>query len=466
MPSQIEHCAEGVALSHAYGVVVLQKSNHKFLARERAFFEIFHRFSTILAFITVPPQFRHQLAQEIARIGRTQSFNSQRRIQESYQDTDIAKSNSRQVYDLKEIGRSARDARIINAMNPKRKAIHPHVSVTGMTTLLSRSPMTSVKFPSAHEQLQTKLRQMEESKSLHMQSSEWSLSQKSANRPPFDPYFNCGKSVGGASQADLLAATARAGGGLPEWQESCSHQQVLSPDKHVLQRLAGPFTTTLLGSVKKERSQEHLLDDDRWMPLHRKNRPLSLQIDGLETRNPSGSGEVDRDQVLPAWSFGSSDSGPGSGSPTAGGARGRRDSNAGNMTPIASRRLQLLTQGSFGPSLGLRSPMPRIPDPEFTVGNTVETGRVPHYLVGRERSLLRQALDDQAMAADVRRMEERAHSLQVSLMSLHHQRVERTKRNKKHLLLDHAPARTQSQAPPTLAKDAPSDEKLKRIATD
>eukprot|EP00961_Rhodomonas_salina_P296263 3936192-Rhodomonas_salina.1 len=72
---------------------------------------------------------------------------------------------------------------------------------------------------------------MEESKSLHMQSSEWSLSQKSANRPPFDPYFNCGKSVGGASQADLLAATARAGGGLPEWQESCSHQQVLSPDK-------------------------------------------------------------------------------------------------------------------------------------------------------------------------------------------------------------------------------------------
>eukprot|EP00961_Rhodomonas_salina_P296264 3936192-Rhodomonas_salina.2 len=38
-------------------------------------------------------------------------------------------------------------------MNPKRKAIHPHVSVTGMTTLLSRSPMTSVKVPCCLQRL-------------------------------------------------------------------------------------------------------------------------------------------------------------------------------------------------------------------------------------------------------------------------------------------------------------------------
>ncbi len=64
----------------------------------------------------------------------------------------MEKSTSRQVYDMREIGRSARDTRVINALNTKRKAIHPHISVTGMVTLQSRSPIISVKVQRRHAQ--------------------------------------------------------------------------------------------------------------------------------------------------------------------------------------------------------------------------------------------------------------------------------------------------------------------------
>jgi hypothetical protein len=157
------------------------------------------------------------------------------------------------------------------------------------------------------------------------------------------------------------------------------------------------------------------------------------------------------------------------------------DAGSGGMSPI-SRKLQLLSQNSYGNLLsplsyargissmaGARAPV--LQDPAFEPGHVIETGRVPHYLVGRERSLLRQALDDHELEADVRRMEERAYKTKASLVGLHRQRAQRREKKKKLLDLDrhtapkpHGHAKTRSPMPRASSPSAQRAEHAKPSA--
>jgi hypothetical protein len=101
-------------LAGIYRNILFRWSNPKMLSRERAFFELLHRLATLAGCSTFPEKLRPRIAREIARIGRTDFFNSTRRMDEELEDAKVPKILAKELFGRKHLGlHDAKDKRCV-----------------------------------------------------------------------------------------------------------------------------------------------------------------------------------------------------------------------------------------------------------------------------------------------------------------------------------------------------------------
>jgi len=101
-------------LAGIYRIILFRWSNPKLLSRERAFFELLHLLATEAGCSTFPERLRPRIAREIARIGRTDFFNSTRRVDEAVEDAKVSKITAKELFGLKQLGLDdAKDKRCV-----------------------------------------------------------------------------------------------------------------------------------------------------------------------------------------------------------------------------------------------------------------------------------------------------------------------------------------------------------------
>ena len=354
-PPSLSESAEGLVVAGIYRIIVFRYSNPPMPSRERAFFELLHQLAMEATTSTFPLALRPAIAREMARICRSDFFNSTRRVDEEREDSEVSRVRAKDLYALRNLGRSGgKDSRIINAMNVKRKSLHPHISVTRQEALEARSRMVAAVVPAPMERLKH---------SLDLIKAEATLSRScldvhtdggggggdgerrhAMTRPPFDVST---KGQGSAGGLGLRAASAAAGGGHTTW--TC--HQTLSPDRTRIHRL-----------------------------VESNGRRFLQQMYTREIRRATYSGDHKH------WAR----------SLTAKQAVGGQD--AADASTGASDLQQQ-------PDASQAQPDPVAP-------------RVPHYLVGSETEILRQAIDDHRTALMVADNDKQKHLI-ASLHAAH-----------------------------------------------
>ena len=187
-PAELSETAHGLALSNAYRAVLFRGGSARGLARDRDFFELLIFFSTRLACLTFPDALHKQVATEVARLGRSNYFNSERRKQEASEDAGLSKITARQVYDMQMIGQSERDARVLNTLNSSRRTSHPVVPVVARQVISARTPTATSQLPNPEMPFS---RTMATLRSHRPATS--TMRAASSGRPasaPFDAFFN------------------------------------------------------------------------------------------------------------------------------------------------------------------------------------------------------------------------------------------------------------------------------------
>ena len=338
-PPSLSESAEGLVVAGIYRNIVFRYSNPPMPSRERAFFELLHQLAMEATTSTFPQALRPAIAREMARICRSDFFNSTRRVDEEREDAEVSRVRAKDLYALRNLGHSGgKDSRIINAMNVKRKSLHPHISVTRQEALEARSRMVAAVVPAPMERLKNSLDLIKAEATLsrscldvHTNGGGGGGERRQAmTRPPFDGAFNTGstKGLGAAGGLGLRAASAAAGGGHTTW--TC--HQTLSPDRTRIHRL-----------------------------VESNGRRFLQQMYTREIRRATGSGDHEHwaRSLLPKQAVGGQDA---------------------------------ADDASTGASDLQQQPDASQPQPDPVAH------RVPHYLVGSENEILRQAIDDHRTA--------------------------------------------------------------------
>ena len=269
-PHSLADCKEGLALSAAYRGVIFRYSNPKKMARERAFFELLHMLAREAAVLTFPAALWPNVEREVTRMGRSDFFNSTKRLAEASEDVSVHSIRSRDIYELRSLGldnsKGSIEDRFMSALNLNRKAVHPLVSVTQRDALLARSPTTSALVPTPLDELKKSLQKINAQATLQRSRSSAAGQGISkaraggasapARKPPWDSAFNSGSGNSGPfACTELRAASAAAAAGTTfsaghtSWTHGRAHTRadearghksaVLSPDGKTIHRLLG-----------------------------------------------------------------------------------------------------------------------------------------------------------------------------------------------------------------------------------
>jgi hypothetical protein len=207
------------------------------------------------------------IAREIARIGRTDFFNSTRRVDDENEDLKVSKIKAKDVYALRNLGMGgASDKRIINVLNVQRKSLHPPIFVTGQEATQARSPMTSAVVPTPWEKMKETLEEVKAEASLGL-SSKSRETPSQTQKGPFDNAVNTGSGFGfgAAAPVGLRACTAKVGGHA-SWLPN-DNTAVLSPDKRRIHRLVGPNGAKYLSEMYTRDIYNRISQFDHWANL-------------------------------------------------------------------------------------------------------------------------------------------------------------------------------------------------------
>ena len=306
-PHSLADCKEGLALSAAYRGVIFRFSNPKMMARERAFFELLHMLAREAAVLTFPAALWPNVEREVTRMGRSDFFNSTKRLAEASEDVSVHSIRSRDIYELRSMGldnsKGSIEDRFMSALNWNRKAVHPLVSVTQRDALLARSPTTSALVPTPLDELKKSLQKINAQATLQRSRSAAAGQGISkllaggasvpARKPPWDSALNSGSGNSGPfACTELRAASAAAAAGTTfsaghtSWTHGRAHTRadearghksaVLSPDGKTIHRLLGDAGRRFLCGAHSAGSHATSLgcSQDHWARnLASKSRP-------------------------------------------------------------------------------------------------------------------------------------------------------------------------------------------------